>query len=217
MINRSRRFSHQKTRVEFYDYINKFANKLSLKIDEGIMLTLTQICEGILGNIESDIENYVEAFDKMKNDLRWMDNIKIDDAPYIEAALFNVTYEAFRKCSNNADAEYKRLLAIFMNTANVKYSCFNFDGIDNWEEREYEHTPSFVGRDDVAKEMLSADPDDYRWHWNGSNSFYEYFWEADYIHSLDQEDLLDSKKCQQYSKKLIAIAKKYGLNLKPIF
>lgn len=182
------------------------------------MRTLMNICEGILNNVEDDIENYVEVLDRMTNDLKWMNGLKQEDAVYFDAALFNITQDAFRKCASSASDEYKHLLAVFMNATLFKYGCVNFEDTENWEEREYDDLSQMRGyRSEVPEEMLEAEPNDYRWKWTGSNSFYHFFWDPDYTHSLDQEDLLVHKKTQTYSKKLQDIASKYGLKLKPIF
>lgn len=179
------------------------------------MRALISICEGILGDIESDIEDYVEILDRMKKDFAWVQRLRMDDAVYYEAALFNVTQDGFRQASRS-NAEFKRNIANFMVATCCPYVCVNVDDdIDNWDEREYgkrEFMPN-----DADTDILNAGPDDYRWSWHGSGSFYHFFWDADYVHSLDQEELLTNKKCQDFSKKLLKVAKKYGLNLKPIF
>lgn len=177
------------------------------------MKSLQQISEGILNGLDNDIEDYVEVRDRMEKDLKWVKQIKPDDAVYYEAALFNITQGAFRR-AGKSDPEFKRLLAIFMVVAHSPWTCFNSDECENWEEREYtkHELPGSVDAD-----ILVAAPDDYRWSWNGSNSFYHFFWDGDYIHSLDQEDLLVNKKTQTFSKKLQDMASKHGLKLKPIF
>lgn len=180
------------------------------------MRTLTKLCEGILDDAWSGVENYVEEFDKMKKDLAWVQRLKSDDAVYYEAALFNVTQDGFRQATNRASDDFKRSLARFMVAACCKYVCTNTDDdIDNWEERVYDKREFMP--DDLDTDILNAKPDDYRWNWHGSGSFYNFFWDPDYIHSLDQEDLLDCKRCKDYSKKLLKVAQKYGLNMKPIF
>lgn len=180
------------------------------------MQSLTTVCEGILNGLDDDLENYVELCDRMGKDLKWVQQIKLEDAVYYEAALLNVTHSAFRYAALRGDDEYKRNLAIFMACTHSPYVCTNaYEDIENWEEREYEVTPF---PDSVqASGILDAGPTDPRWKWTGSNSFYHYFWDADYIHSLDQEELLDGKRSQEYSKKLVAVAAKYGMKLKPIF
>lgn len=180
------------------------------------MKDLANMFEGILGDIESGIEDYVELLDRMKKDLAWVRRIRLDDAVYYEAAFFNVTRNSFHRASNKTHAELKRLLANFMVAAYPKYGCDNVaDDIDNWEERTYSKIQ--FRPDDEDTDILHAQPDDYRWIIYGSGSFYHFFWDADYTHSLDQEELLVDKKTQQYSKKLINIAHKYGLELDPIF
>ena len=179
------------------------------------MRSLTNICEGILGDFESGLEDYVEIPDRMKKDLVWVQRLPIKDAVYYDAALFNVSHAALRDANENG-AEFKRLLANFMVAAYPKYRCDNTDDeIDNWEERTY--SKAQFRPDDEDTDILHAHPNDYRWNWFSTGNFYHFFWDADYTHSLDQEELLVDKKTQQYSKKLIATAKKYGLNLKPIF
>lgn len=179
------------------------------------MKSLQQICEGILNGLDNDIEDYVEVRDRMEKDLKWVKQIKPVDAVYYEAAWFNITRDAFRK-AHRSDAEFKRLLAIFMVAACLPYVCYNTDdGIDNWEERLYSKREFWP--DDADTDILHATPDDYRWNWIGSGSFYDFFWDGDYIHSLDQEELLTNKKTQNFSKKLRNIAAKHGLKLKPIF
>lgn len=173
------------------------------------------ICEGILNSVESDIENYVELRDRMEKDLAWVKHIKQQDAVYYEAALFNITQDAFRKATSKSDAEFKWLLANFMAATLSPWTCYNSDECDDWEERIYDKVEFRF--DELDSNILNAGPDDYRWNWSGSNSFYHFFWDGDYIHSLDQEDLLCDRKTQKYSKKLQDTASKYGLKLKPIF
>lgn len=178
------------------------------------MQSLMSICEGILNGIDKDIEDYVEVQDRMERDMKWVRRIKYEDAVYYEAALFNITQDAFRKAYRSG-TDFKRLLAILMVTTYSPWTCFNSDECENWEERDYGETQ--FGYDDANIDILDAAPDDYRWNWNGSNSFYHFFWDGDYIHSLDQEDLLTNKKTQTFGKKIQDIAARHGLKLKPIF
>ena len=180
------------------------------------MLTLTQICEGILGNVESDIENYVEIANKMAKDFAWIKKIKLNDAVYFEAALFYVTFKTFAAAPKMSDDE-RRAFAAFLSNTVSPWGCYNWEEIDNWEERAYCEDSSHKQEQIDYLDMIHAGTEDYRWKMNGSNSFYNFFWDADYIHSLDQEDLLRNSKTQKYVKMLIQTAKKYGLNLKTIF
>ena len=180
------------------------------------MRTLMNICEGILGDIDTDVENYVEAFDKMKKAFTWVKQIKVDDAVYYEAALFNITQGAFRKANPKSDPEFKRLLGFFMVSTWSPWSCDNAEETENWEERTYSKS-IYPDPRSVDLDIIEAKPDDYRWNLIGSGSFYHFFWDSDYIHSLDQEELLINKKTQTYSKKLQDTAAKLGLKLKPIF
>lgn len=167
----------------------------------------------ILGDIDSIISDYVEMYDLMVHDLQWINHIKLNDVVYYEAALFNVTQDGFRQATNKAPDEFKYALLRFMGATRINFSCYNYDGCENWEEREYCNEPGF----DWSPDMLNISPSDPRWKWSNYPSFYHIWWDAEYKHSLDQEDLLTSKKCQEYSKKLLNVAKKYGLNMKPIF
>ncbi|MDE7346343.1 MAG: hypothetical protein K2N48_06350 [Muribaculaceae bacterium] len=186
------------------------------------MRSLSDVCggllgEGILGDVESGIEDYIEELDKMKKDLAWVRQLKAEDAPHYEAALFNVTQDGFRQATNHAPTDFKRSLGDFMLAAWSPWTCYNTDDdIDNWEERSYAKS-RYPDARATDSEIVNADPDDYRWNWHGSGSFYNFYWDPDYIHSLDQEDLLDGKKCKEYTKKLLKVAKKYGLNVRPIF
>lgn len=180
------------------------------------MRSLQYICEGILSGVDQDIEGWVEAMDRMKAGLRWLKSVKESDAPYLEAALFNVTQDAFRQAAGGSSEEHKHLLGAFMGAAILPYTCFNFDETENWEERQYDKVLN-VAHIDIPNIMFNTDPNDYRWKWTGSNSFYHFFWDPDYTHSLDQEDLLREPKTQKFSKQFIKVAGDCGLKLKPIF
>lgn len=87
------------------------------------MKDLTDILhESILGNIDSGIEDYVEIADKMAKDLIWIKRVKLDDAVYYEAALFNVTYKAFARAPKMSDDE-RRAFATFMVCTVSSWEC----------------------------------------------------------------------------------------------
>lgn len=180
------------------------------------MKSLKDILESVLENVDAAVENYVEMEDKMAKDLAWVKRVKLDDAVYYEAALFNVTCKAFEQASRMSDDE-RRAFAAFLSSTVSPWGCYNWEEIDDWEERAYCEAPSFKQEQIDSLDMIHAGADDRRWKMNGSNSFYNFFWDADYIHSLDQEDLLRNSKTQKYVKMLITTAKKYGLSLKTIF
>lgn len=185
-----------------------------------IMRTLQSMYEGILGDIETEMENAVEMRSRMETDLLWIANIPENRAPHFEAAMFNVSQDAFRQCAGGASAEFKYNFAVFMAALlQFDWSCDNFDTTDNWEEREYTKRSSLIKKELLrdAQEMIDAKPNAPEWNWNYGGSFYHWWWDPDYTHSLDQEDLLDGKYCQMYSKQLLTVARKYGLKLKPIF
>lgn len=181
------------------------------------MKNLTDILyESVLGNIDSTIEDYVEMEGKMAKDLTWVKHVKIDDAVHYEAALFSVTYKAFARAPRMSDDE-RRAFGVFMINAASPWGCFNWTDADDWEEREYCEQPSFYIDNIKGLGMVNATADNKRWSKSGSNSFFNYFWDEDNTHSLDQEDLLKHKQTQKYIKQLIKVAQKYGLGLKPIF
>lgn len=182
------------------------------------MKNLIQVLsESILGDIDSTVEEYVEIANKMAKDLAWIKRLKLNDAVHFEAALFNVTYGAFGTALKMTNDE-RRVLAALMSTAISPYICYNWEDIEDWEEREYAEEGLSMRSDQIdALGMMQADVNDSRWKAQGSNSFYHYFWDADYIHSLDQEDLLKHLNTQKYTKQLIKVVDKYGLKLKPIF
>lgn len=175
------------------------------------------LSESILGDIDSTVEEYVEIANKMAKDLAWIKRLKLNNAVYFEAALFNVTYRAFGTALKMTDDE-RRVLASLMSTAVSPFMCYNWEDIEDWEEREYAEEGLSMRSDQIdALGMMQAGVEDYRWNVLGSGSFYHYFWDADYIHSLDQEDLLKHPTTQKYTKQLIKVVDKYGLKLKPIF
>ena len=180
------------------------------------MKSLKDILESVLGNVDAAVENYVEIADKMAKDFAWIKKIKLNDAVYFEAALFNVTYKAFADALKMSDDE-RRAFAAFLSNTVSPWGCYNWEEIDNWEERAYCEDPSHKQEQIDSLDMIHAGAYDRRWKMNGSNSFYNFFWDADYIHSLAQEDLMRNSKTQKYVKMLITTAKKYGLSLKTIF
>lgn len=178
------------------------------------------ISESILGDFNKDLENYVELDNRLAQELSWVKKIKLDDAVHYEAALFDCTYNIFRDItSRKLRSDQLRAFALFMKNAQSRFACYNADETDGWEEREYDEAQTDNFGEDIMQDFLNAykDPTDYRWRWNGSNSFYHYWWDPDYVHSLDQEDLLVSKETQQYVKRLMAALKHCGINIKPIF
>ena len=180
------------------------------------MKSLKDILESVLENVDAAVENYVEIADKMAKDFAWIKKIKLNDAVYFEAALFYVTFKTFAAATKMSDDE-RRAFAAFLSSTVSPWGCYNWEEIDEWEEREYCEAPSFKQEQIDSLDMIHAGVDDYRWKMYGSNSFYNFFWDADYIHSLDQEDLLRNSKTQKYVKMLITTAKKYGLSLKTMF
>ena len=175
------------------------------------------LSESILGDIDSTIEEYVEIANKMAKDLAWIKRIKLNNAVHFEAALFNVTQYSFR-VAPEMTGEERRVMSALMSTAVSPFICYNWEDIEDWEEREYAEEGLSLRSDQIdALGMMQADANDYRWDARGSNSFYHYFWDPDYIHSLDQEDLLKHPDTQKYSKRLIKVVDMYGLKLKPIF
>lgn len=181
------------------------------------MKDLTDILhESILGNIDSGIEDYVEIADKMAKDLIWIKRVKLDDAVYYEAALFNVTYKAFARAPKMSDDE-RRAFATFMVCTVSSWECYNWEEAENWEEREYCEANPFILDNIKELNMVNTPANDYQWSKSGSGSFFNFFWDADNIVSLDQEDLLKHQQTQKYTKQLIKVAQKCGLELKPIF
>ena len=180
------------------------------------MKSLKDILESVLGNVDATVENYVEIADKMAKDFAWIKKIKLNDAVYFEAALFYVTFKTFADATKMSDDE-RRAFAAFLSNTVSPWGCYNWEEIDNWEDRAYCEDTSHKQEQIDYLDMIHAGADDYRWKMNGSNSFYNFFWDADYIHSLDQEDLLRNSKTQKYVKMLVTTAKKYGLSLKTIF
>ncbi len=182
------------------------------------MRTLSYLLEGILSGPDADIEEYVEMKQHIERDLQWVQKIKLDDAVFLEGALFNCMRNAFIAASKkHLTPDELKVLQYIMVYAVSPFGCYNYDECDDWEQREYGDNDSRAYNAEYYTNFVNASIDDPRWGWSGSNSFYMFFFEPDYNHSIDQEELLVHRKTQQYSKQIIKTARKYGLNLNPIF
>jgi hypothetical protein len=185
------------------------------------MKDLAKVFEGVLDTPDKTVEEYVEMSSNMEADFKAIGgttkgNLRQQDAVYYEAALYGCTEPGFRAANRGRLTEHERRVLLYTLIAGwSKWTCDAYAYPETWEDREYDKGYGVgIYYGDVEDEL--KDHNSYRWHMNGSNSVFEFYWNYDYRQGLDDPELQRNPKTVAYKKKISTIMKKYGLSVTPL-
>lgn len=182
------------------------------------MKELSKILEGILDAPDAQADEYIEAkYDqqKIQDEFDWIPKIKGDnEIARFEVAALQVIEAILCAADVHHYDEYDMYRASGLIRGLCYWQCVNYIDSLDWEDREY-------GKFYIDKNwwdgFLNAKEGSGYWRLLSNSSAYNYLLDNDYIWTLrTQEKALYNDTYKKYVKRILDIAKKYDIYIRPL-